>query len=302
MNSTQYVVKTDGTYYLRVNDYRGEETDFDSTNAYTICVTLSANPDAPNEPTNDTKTNAIALTSGVAKQGYMATAGDVDWYKFTAYAGQILTFRESMAVSKVDLCSYIVSEFNDSVIWSLEDGNGEDGPTSMDSAQYVVKTDGTYFLRVNDYRGEETDFDSTNAYTICVTLSANPDAPNEPANDTKANAASLTSGVPKQGYLATGGDVDWYKFTAYAGNKITFSESIAISKVDLCVYIVNEVNDNVIWKLEDGNGSDAATNMTSTQNTFSADGTYYLKVCDYGGEAGDFDSVNPYTILVTLAN
>ncbi len=290
----QVVIPTTGDYWLRVFDWYDDE--WDSTSPYTIQVNVAANKDA-NEPANDTRANAYLLTSGLAKTGYIATKGDVDWYKFYATAGQMLTFTGNLTVSDVDLYMQIYADYEQNPSWIQYDNDGSDRPTALTYAQVAIPTDGYYWLRVFDWYDDE--WDSTSPYTIQVNVAANKDA-SEPSNDLRANAVAITSGVAKTGYIATKGDVDWYKFVANAGQKLTFTGSLDVSSVDLYIQVFSTYDQNPSWYQYDGDGSDQPTSLSNAQVDIPMTGTYYLRVFDWYDD--EWDSTSPYTIQVNVTN
>ncbi len=165
LSNPQVVISATGDYLLRVSDT--SDNDWDSDSPYGIQVNLLDNPDL-NEPANDAKANAAALSPGLPAQGYIATKGDADWYWFTANAGQTLAFTGSLAASPVDLYLGVYTETGTSASWYVNDSDGSTGATSITKSAGVLASGGKYYLRVSDTG--DTEWDSANPYTIQVNL------------------------------------------------------------------------------------------------------------------------------------
>ena len=119
-------------------------------------------------------------------------------------------------------------------------------------------------------------------------------------NNTESNATIITSGVNTEGKIAFRSDVDWYRIQVPTNNPKILEVSLesAESMVEYDVQI--RLNNNTIKRLYDTNGSDAATELTTSiyiDANSQATTDYYIKVADYQDDDGD---AIPYNIMVNV--
>lgn len=97
---------------------------------------------------NDTPASASAISIGGSKNGVICSGGDLDFYAFTATAGQRLIVEVEAAVngSALDSVLRLVDSDQKSVLVENDDAS----PATTDShLTYTVQRNGTYYLRVS---------------------------------------------------------------------------------------------------------------------------------------------------------
>jgi murein DD-endopeptidase MepM/ murein hydrolase activator NlpD len=97
-------------------------------------------------------------------------------------------------------------------------------------------------------------------------------------NDTPATASAIAINQPQAGDICPGGDVDYYKFTAKAGERLTFDIDAQVlgSQLDSVLWLVGPDGSTVL-----GNSDDEVTGQVKDSLIYTmmpADGTYYLRV------------------------
>ncbi len=200
------------SYYLVVRDYGDNAQDL--RHAYNLTVTTAVEPDAANEP-NNTLEQAINLTSGESVQGYVACAGDQDWYKINVPPGELLRVRLEADVSGFEPGFRLLDASEELVVenWNLR---GKLEATDIDTYR-VLPGSGDYYVVVGDDDG--VDADPNVQYTLTVDSVNDPD-PNEPNNHpTEATplagsavgcGGSWGSWMTKTGTIGSPGDNDWF--------------------------------------------------------------------------------------------
>jgi len=121
-----------------------------------FCV--SANPVGEAEP-NDDRNTAQPISSPAVVSGVIGSSSDVDYYRFTARQGDIvsaLVETTSSAFSDLDAQLSILNAAGTEIAWN--DQNGTGGRSRNDSLiRMVLPAAGDYFVRVSDYWGNGGD-------------------------------------------------------------------------------------------------------------------------------------------------
>ena len=108
-------------------------------------------------------------------------------------------------------------------------------------------------------------------------------------NEDFADAKPIAPGVAIQAYICSATDNDWFKFNVAAGQQITVDLTNLPQDYDLALY--DPSNTQV------GESAGGGTADEYIEHTASSTGAYRVYVHGYGG---NFDTANPYTLLVQL--
>src|SRR5690606_7962581 len=177
-------------------------------------------PDYEVEP-NNTSVQATPIPANPAKmRGYIFQNGDIDFYSFTASAGD----RVYAAVMTL----FSANGSTDSQLWILDtdgtttlefdDDNGVLGGLSSSIAGLTIPANGTYYIRVNH-------FSATNQlrpYDLYVQVqSGSPVAETEP-NDSQPGELLPVSGWVS-GSTSSTTDADYYAINLAAGESVFLS-------------------------------------------------------------------------------
>lgn len=193
---------------------------------------LSRTVTAEVEPNDDYTTANVMMDSMSAEIG---SAADVDFFSFSAVAGFAYNFETGplpgsstnsgdtqIRIYDTDGTTQLV--FND------------DGGTGLYSlATLTVTVDGTYYVKVNPY-GASNVGDYLLTYTYGGPCDDYPDA-NEP-NDTYITATAITPGTITAS-MCDAGDVDYYSFSATAGQIVSFAQVSEDPSFDFGLWVVD---------------------------------------------------------------
>ncbi|MCA9671141.1 MAG: pre-peptidase C-terminal domain-containing protein [Myxococcales bacterium] len=194
-----------GDYYVQVQDAGNDARD--GNNPYKLKVTSEKEPDA-NEPNN---TVAEAKPAGASATGAISCTGDVDYFSITVGANQLIDIKlTTSAASPVDIKYTIVND-KDEEVGTQTFVEGTTGQANL-VALHAVPAAGTYYVRVEDAGGDDSDPNMT--YTLTLGTMPETDANDQGTrNDTAATATPLNawnSTATVTGEVGSRGDVDWY--------------------------------------------------------------------------------------------
>jgi uncharacterized repeat protein (TIGR01451 family) len=176
------------------------------------------------EPNGTTATASPLGGTNLVARGMLFPNGDVDFYSFTALAGDRVyaaTMTSFSAGSSTDSQLTLLAPDGTTVI-EFDDDNGTFAALSSTIAGAVIPTNGTYFLRVNDFTAGTT---SERPYELHLRVQSGAPTPEVEANDTPATANPL----PASGWVsgtrnpAVSTEQDWFSFTANAGDTVFLS-------------------------------------------------------------------------------
>lgn len=196
-----------GEYFIRVMDQANDR--MDKSHPYTLTVSALTDKDT-HEPNNDAA--SAAATSGGDLTGYLSFRGDEDWYKIESTARGLLQVAMSTASGAAP--SYrIVNAEGDIVV----ERKNDKGIASYDFYDSLADA-GIYNIVV--YFEDPLRFDTEVSYEMNLSIAPDPDT-NE-GNDTPDEATRLSDTpiacgatwsewVTSTGYIASSGDIDWYK-------------------------------------------------------------------------------------------
>jgi hypothetical protein len=268
------------TYFIKVLGYAGA-----TQPSYSMAIDGPGTATAGDADDQTTEARPLALTGSVTDS--ISSATDVDLYKITVATGQKVTFDVDRTTGS-SLDSYLrVFNSSGSQIKSNNDANapGETATTPKESyISYTFSTAGTYYVGVSGnpnsaYSATTGNGDvagSTGSYKL--TLPASAVAPAD-SDDQIAEARALSIGSSVSDSVSIPTDVDLFKFTVKAGQKLGFDVDPASgSTLDSYLRVFNASGSRIA-----GNDNKAAPGETLGKSayleyTFTTAGTYYVGV------------------------
>jgi uncharacterized repeat protein (TIGR01451 family) len=185
---------------------------------------LGQNYQTETEP-NGTSATASPLTgTNLVARGFLFPNGDVDFFSFTANAGDRVyaaVMTSFSAGSSTDSQLTLLAPDGTTVV-EFDDDNGSFAGLSSSIAGAALTASGTYFLRVNDFTAGTT---SERPYELHLRVQSGVPTPEAEPNDTPATANVL----PANGWVsgvrnpAVATEQDWFSFTANAGDTVYLS-------------------------------------------------------------------------------
>jgi len=178
-----------GTYTVRVFGYNGA---FSATQCYNLKVTTTVACSNTPEP-NESLAAAAVISTNTDVNSQIASAADIDWYRFTNTAAQ-----PNIYVTLANLpFDYDVYLYNSGGVLL---GSSTAGSTTSEAIIYNTATVGTYYVRVIGYNGA---FSTSACYKLRAEISGTPKATslqNLPAS--KNNSNITVSPNPAQNKLS----------------------------------------------------------------------------------------------------
>jgi hypothetical protein len=269
-----------GTYHVRVRQ-PGKTVGADETNAYVLSVTTAPlGPGEEIEP-NDKAAWATELLPGTDVTGYFGWRRDEDWFRVP------LTAAPDGATLRVDLQG--VSTVNasvtvyDSIKTKLLEAKGGRGDRVSLRAVALKKGEPAMYVMVRADVGKSTE----ERYSLRVAL----DLPGEPTelepNDGYGQATPLDGAQGAlAGYIASTGDVDWYRLTA-ATPSLARVEVSCPERVDLKIG-VHDATGKELWRVDEGGRREPETVVNVPVR-----GTVLLRVY---ARPGDVNADEPYRL------
>ena len=134
-----------GTYYVEVDEFG----DNDAIAAYTVSLDVSETVEAVDayEP-DDASDQATVLEPGVPQEHSIGPVGDEDWFTFTLGEDRLVALETSGPSGDTRLWLYDDGLFE----LAYDDDGGEGAFSRMD----MVLSSGTYYVRVDEYAGNDT--------------------------------------------------------------------------------------------------------------------------------------------------
>lgn len=230
----------------------------------------------PYEP-NESFAQAWYLLPGII-QSYVCTPNDLDYYKFTVQAGDVIHLELDNLPADYNLCLYDPAE---NLIKCSQNGG-----TSAEVIEEIASSNGDYYAQIYGVQGV---YDPATPYTFTLQLIASscPD-PYEP-NETFATAWSVSAGA-YYAYICTSGDQDWFHIVLLPGQEFRVTLTDLPKNYDLELY-------DPLGRLvaSSHNGGTTPERITFTASAMGGD--YRVRVF---GVAGDFDPDNPYALKLQL--
>ncbi|MCY2941241.1 MAG: PPC domain-containing protein, partial [Planctomycetota bacterium] len=281
-SSVVFQVSKKGVYYIQVKGYFGTIGQFD------ISVTDLTPTVAENDGAGTDLTNATTLSVGVPSTGNISSAGDQDFFTFTALSPGVLTISLAAgAISGLDTYLYL---YNSDKVLILGDDNTGSGSNSLISIN--VLTGKTYYLQASGNGS------STGAYTISASISAADDHANQAGESATRLIVSSTNAVSNTaGTINPSTDNDVFLYKATADGSITINVTPTNNSALNSYLFVYDSTGNILLAYNDGNSSTDRTSIISLQVV--RDAVYYFMVSGAAGTTGAYNiSVTPVTDIV----
>jgi subtilisin-like proprotein convertase family protein len=259
-------------------------------------------PGSRGEPSDDPG-HASQIASGERVRGDLAPEGDVDYYRFTANAGErVFTGVINAGAAESVTDARLTLEDENSIPIEVDDDNGSQSAQSPSIAGAVIPTTGTYYLEISDDGGDEGA--SENPYYLYFQLRAGSPTtegePNPPESATPLGSGSLS------GTRNPAGDADFYSINLEAGDTVFLSLDLDPERDGvtfngrLGLGLMGD-SENQILVVNDGGAGEAPEPTIPSEAmamTISEDGTYYAFVDSPEAGVGGPDAT--YQLSVTV--
>lgn len=190
---------------------------FSNSNAATVTLTVTNVEDLLETEPNNAPGTATGLAGPLARiTGNIFPNGDVDYYSFTAHAGDRVyaaTMTSASANWSVDSVLVLLAS-DGSTTLELDSDDGVFGGSSSSIAGATIPASGTYYLRVSHNNPNI----QLRPYDLWVRVQSGAPTPETEANDSTPGQPLPASGWVS-GALSSGTDVDFYAVTLNAGRQ-----------------------------------------------------------------------------------
>jgi hypothetical protein len=268
------------TYFVKVIGFGGAtQPDYDM---------VIDGPAAPAGDTDDQLSEARALALDGSRTDSVSSGTDVDLYKLTVAAGQNVKL-DVDRTSGSSLDSFLrVFNSSGTQIKSNDNANapGETAATPKESyISYTFSTAGTYYVGVSGNpnksyspsTGAGDSSGSTGGYVLRVSATA-PPAPGD-SDDQIGEARSLSIGSSVGDSIGGATDVDMFKFTATAGQRIGFDvDPASDSALDSFLRVFNSSGTRLTSNNDRAAPGETLGKSSYLEYTFATAGTYYVGV------------------------
>ncbi|MCC1491466.1 pre-peptidase C-terminal domain-containing protein [Cognatishimia sp. F0-27] len=272
-----FVAGGTGTFYIAAGAYGS------ATGTYTLSVVDNGGAD---DFAGDTSSNGMIPDNGVVT-GEIETAGDEDWFAFTARAGGVYEISLQGSFSGA-------GSLSDPVLNGVYDASGTLLPASGDDdsagglesfVELTIPTAGTYFISAGAFATD------TGTYTLVVEESGSSD---DFSADTATTGAARVNGTVV-GNIETAGDNDWFEVPLAAGQTYVIDlEGNPTGSGTLPDPFLRGIHDST-GALVAGTANDDAGIGANSQVTFSptSGGTYFINAGAFSTNTGS------YTLRIT---
>ena len=261
-----WVAMFTGPHYVQVTHH---DATHGSDTRYDLSVRAHVNGD-PYEPDDTCETAREIVPGAASQQRLFYRAGDEDWLRFHAVAGQDYQIALSNIGPAAQPQLSLYRFCGDAVIAQADTGENLD---------WTCTQSGIYYLRVQD--AVTTTHGITAYYSLALTSHAGDD-PDEPNNTPGSAHPIATDGTPLSRIIAPANDADWFYFDAQVGQNYrisTFDLGLASDTV-ICLYDTDAMS---LLVCDDDSGPGLASRLWWR---CPQSGRYYLKVYDYRRDAG----------------
>ena len=236
---------------------------------------------------NDTVETADALSLSTAMTGKMATGEDLDYFKFSVAGAGVLTLALDLPIGFEDFDPFTLALYDDKgvLLNSIANGVSQTYQTSLSKA-------GDYYLAVS--ATYQYDYSEGRSYSLKASHQVGPTVGFESeGNNSAAKANELTLGTAVTGQLASGEDVDFFKFAVTVAGLLT---------LDLDLPTDYDYDDSFSLGLYDAKGKLLNSYASGADKTFKTvvaqAGDYYLAV----SAASSYDySSDSYSLKASYA-
>lgn len=334
----RYTFTAAGTYFVGVSNVTNNQYNpisgsgtvaggFYSIGSYTLIVYA---PQLTTEDPDDTLAEAASLgaisTTPVTANNSITQDTDVDMYRFTVTAGQVVDFNiNTPANGPNGLGSYLrLFSLSGQEIAFNDDGNAPgENVIGFDSyLRYAFSTAGTYFIAVSNFNNIQYNSTTgsgdtsgglyaTGLYTLIVNA-----LPNDP-DSTIRNATNLglvtTTTKTVTASITPDIDVDIYSFSVGAGQTVDFNINTPLNgpgSLGSYIRLFNASGQQIAFNNDAAAPGEPTVGFDAyLRYSFSSAGVYYLGVSNFsntqynpitggGMIAGGFNSIGTYSLVV----
>ena len=212
---------------------------FNLKDAYTLTATLENGPEDLEREPNDDLQHATDLGPGLTRSGYLAPAGDVDWYRLHTDAPAILHL-EVTPLERADL---------ELSVYGAPARPGEKPPLLAKANEGGLKEGevlpavgipaGDTFIKIEsaarnlDGKWTRDTFDEKTLYKLTAQLSPDDGSSEKEPNDDPAHAQVVTLPASVRGFIWPRKDVDTFQFHIAEGHPPISVKVSAVRGVDL---------------------------------------------------------------------
>ena len=257
-----WVAPVSGDYYIEVSSW-----DDDDSGSYTLTVSLSTITD---DHGNDDSA-ATAVSVGTTAGGSIDYAEDMDYFRFTAEAGQL--YEVDVALGTLEDSNLMLLDSNG----DFQIDNDDYGDSLASRVIWVAPVSGDYYAAVSGV------FGATGSYTLTVSLSTITD---DHGNDDSA-ATAVSVGTTAWGSIDYAQDVDYFRFTAEAGQ--LYEVDVALGTLEDSNLTLLDSNGDFLIDNDDYGDSYASRVIWLAP----VSGDYYIEVSSW-----DDDDSGSYTLTV----
>ncbi|MFN8289301.1 MAG: PKD-like domain-containing protein [Chitinophagaceae bacterium] len=173
---------------------------------------------------NNTAATAQAITSPAKVKGNIYPNGDIDFYSFTANAGDRVyaAVMTSFSAGSSTDCQLTLIASDGTTVIEFDDDNGSFAGFSSSIAGAIIPASGTYYLKVNDFTAGTT---TERGYDLYLKVQSGAPVAEVESNDSPATANVM----PASGWVsgarnpATATEQDWFAVTLAAGESVFIS-------------------------------------------------------------------------------
>ncbi len=291
-----FTFTTAGTFFVAVSSFPNDAYDpvtgagdaTGGTGAYRLTLTPIRDP-------NDQIAEALnlgAMTQARVVNDAIDNIIDVDLFKFTVTAGQRIRFDVDRPAGNLDS---FLRLFNAS---GVQLASNDDGPTpgeadSVESfLEFTFAAAGTFVIGVSGFpntaynpnTGNGDAVGETGAYTLTLTPIVN-DADDQIAE--AINLGAMTQNRSASGSINVGVDVDMFRFTVTAGQRIQFDVDRPSGSLDSFLRLFDANGVEVAANDDGPNPAEAASTQAFLDLTFNASGTFFMGVSGFGNQGYD---------------
>jgi Bacterial pre-peptidase C-terminal domain len=261
--------------------------------------------DSPSTP------NFLSLrTRYVQVNGAIGTAGDVDYFYFTAPAGARIWIlvdtggtQDVSATSRDTEVELLAADGTTVIESDDDDGTGNGGDATVEAglssaiAGRLLPVSGAYYVRVHGFNSS----DIINPYQLFIALSTDEQVSEVEPNNSVGLADPIQAPIgTRSGVIGTGGDIDYFSFRANFGD-IAFVALDADPERDGSTF-------NAVLEFRDGSGALIMTIDSSTLGSIldppaeafrfniTTGGNYYVVVKGFAGT-----DIGNYRLMVAIS-
>jgi len=240
---------------------------------------------------NNAPATANALTPTVTLTGQLLSNLDLDYYKVTAAGPGAISVAVAATSNFSNVGGWSISIL-DSTSTVLASANCN---TCSNNINAGITTAGTYYVLVQAPSGTSSANNSTQNYTLNLSLSNKTNTVEVEPNNTPATANTLTSAITMTGQLLSNADLDYYKVTATGPGAISVAVAATSSFSNVGGWSIS-ILDSTSTVLASANCNTCSNNINAGITTA---GTYYVLVQAPSGTSSANNSTQNYTINVT---